>query len=467
MARTQQGGISAVTVWMIVFVALWLGTTVVLVILYTNQEDILATNRQLKADKERLISLNEERDLQIVKNTGPGQTVVGLLEDQRSRTAAAATGSPDDDAAAVLAKRDALLDTVVTDRIAQNPKQYQDTSLLQAAELIYTEFKANHQILQDMKSRMNEQSDRLEQLIAANNAQQSQFSEKADEIQQKLVATEQDAARRIEERTTAVTEIKQKFDGERARSDASLTDARNAKAQAEERLSTIQDRYDHLLSRVADVVMQPEALITARKPDGKVLLAVPGDEVVYIDLGRNDQLTLGLQFAVYSKETGIPADGRGKARVEVVAIHDDSAECRIVDTHGSHVILEGDLIANPVYDRERPLNFVVVGEFDMNRDGRADRDGGQGVEALIKGWGGRVTGELDALTDFVVLGAAPPKPRAVGTVAPSEVDRANRMRVEYERYQQTVDKARDLSIPVLTQDVFLSFLGYSGRLASR
>ena len=40
MAKGQQSGWNSITVWMIVFVGLWLTSTVVLVILYTGQEDM-------------------------------------------------------------------------------------------------------------------------------------------------------------------------------------------------------------------------------------------------------------------------------------------------------------------------------------------------------------------------------------------------------------------------------------------
>ena len=297
MARTQQGGVNAVTVWMIVFVALWLGTTVVLVILYTNQEEILADNQRLVADNARLITSSEARDLEIVKKADSDQTVVGLIEDQRSRTADAATGTGGYDAATVISKRDAFIDSVIADRVVQNPRQYRGASLLDAAQLIYTEFKTHHQILADTTTRMDEQNDRLSQLIATNAEQQSAFAQQAEGLQQKLIDAEQDAAQRIESRSAAVIEIERKYDSERARADATLSEARNAQARAEDRLGTIQERYDHLVSRVADVVIRPGQLTTARKPDGRILLAVPGDEVVYIDLGRNAQLTLGLQFA--------------------------------------------------------------------------------------------------------------------------------------------------------------------------
>ena len=162
------------------------------------------------------------------------------------------------------------------------------------------------------------------------------------------------------------------------------------------------------------MLIGPERLATARQPDGKILTAVPGDQVVYIDLGQKDTLTLGLQFTVYSAKTGIPPDGHGKARVEVVSISPESAECRIMYVRPGQVILEGDLVANPVYDPNRPLTFVVNGEFDLDRDGIVDRNGAATLESLIRDWGGRVSSEVTPLTDFVVLGTPPRRPRVSG-----------------------------------------------------
>jgi len=81
MARGQQQGVNAITVWMIVFVALWLTSTVFLVILYTGQEDLHSENTRLQSANRRLISPAEDKAIDLVKNaqeTGP--TVVGLLE---------------------------------------------------------------------------------------------------------------------------------------------------------------------------------------------------------------------------------------------------------------------------------------------------------------------------------------------------------------------------------------------------
>jgi hypothetical protein len=135
------------------------------------------------------------------------------------------------------------------------------------------------------------------------------------------------------------------------------------------------------------------------------------------------------------------------------------------------VILEGDLIANPVYDPKRPLNFVVAGEFDLDHNGIIDRDGGGAVESLIRKWGGRIVTEVTPTTDFVVLGVPPRRPRGLGDpnaagsgagsgAAPAGTD-------AWTQYHQVVDAAKSMSVPVMNQSVFLNFLGYTGRQARR
>ena len=66
MTRIQQG-VNAITVWMIVFVALWLTSTVFLVIMYTGQEDLNTEIARLTAANERLISPQQERSIELVR----------------------------------------------------------------------------------------------------------------------------------------------------------------------------------------------------------------------------------------------------------------------------------------------------------------------------------------------------------------------------------------------------------------
>ncbi len=95
MARGQQQGAGAITVWMIIFVALWLTSTVFLVVLYTGQEELHTQINSLQADKDKLISPDEQRSVELVRNARSraegGPTVVGILEGERKKMAALAT----------------------------------------------------------------------------------------------------------------------------------------------------------------------------------------------------------------------------------------------------------------------------------------------------------------------------------------------------------------------------------------
>jgi hypothetical protein len=269
------------------------------------------------------------------------------------------------------------------------------------------------------------------------------------------------------QRDATLAQLEQEFETISDQNTAALTNERQMRQQCEENLTEAQERFRILRRRLGDMMVGPEELATARTPDGKILTAVPGDEVVYIDLGRKDGLTLGLQFAVYSADVGIPEDGRSKAQIEVVSINATTAECRIVRQGRHEVILEGDLVANPIFDPSRPLSFVIAGNFDLDRDGMVDRDGAAAIASLVRNWGGQVHTEITPLTDFVVVGAPPRRPRPDSEVPADRVEVNKSRREAWEAYNSVLETGRSLSIPIMTQEVFLNFLGYGDRYAGR
>jgi len=151
-------------------------------------------------------------------------------------------------------------------------------------------------------------------------------------------------------------------------------------------------------------------LASARKAIGQVLRTLPGNSLLYIDLGREDGVSLGMSFAVYSANEAIPANGRGKASIEVVSVDRGTSECRIVSPPSpDNPILEGDGINNILLARTKGKKhtFCVVGEFDVDWDGTPDPRGREAIIRLIEREGGRVVDEVTPLTDFLVVGAEP------------------------------------------------------------
>jgi hypothetical protein len=180
---------------------------------------------------------------------------------------------------------------------------------------------------------------------------------------------------------------------------------------------------------------------------------------VFIDLGIDDHLTLGLRFAVYPPDPGIPSSGVAKAAVEVVKIGEAVSECRVKGMNPMFPILEGDLIANPVYDRDRQLSFFVVGEFDLDHDGLDDPNGKGMIEAVILDFGGRLSDNLTSRTDFVIVGARPAVSLLSDDASPEQLAvRENEIR-RARAYDAVINEARSLTISMLTQETFLNFLG--------
>jgi len=333
--------------------------------------------------------------------------------------------------------------------------------------MLYETFAAEKAKHGDAEERVAELQAEVDRLVEANTEQRSNFDRRARELGDQLAEVDQDRARYRNERDEEMARLARDFESHREQSTADLTRERQHNAALEQHQRQLQDRFTALQEKFAGLLTKPEELSTARQPDGRILTAIPGDDVVYVNLGRKHKLVRGLEFAVYSASSGIPADGRAKARIEVVSMDAESAECKINGLAPNEVILEGDLIANPIYDPDRPVTFVVAGKFDLDHDGTTDPDGAATIESMITHWGGTVSGELTALTDFMVLGQAPRRPRHVAEGSSQQAQRAQAMQQAVDRYEETVAAARTLAVPVLTQEVFLNFLGYTGRYASR
>lgn len=466
MAKGRQLGFGSLMYGMIVFVALWLTSTVLLVILYTNQEGLRTEIARFQRDNAKLIAPAERNAVPLFKQAREGgPTVVGLLEGARKDTAALATGNEMDDAAAVRAKLDDLLRTIRSDGFVSESEaqDYQDVSYHDALTMLYGEFGKNQALLADATDRVAQLEGEVDKLIEGNAQEKNNLDMRAQEISQQLADVEKDHTQYRRERDEQVAALERRNEDHRRQADADLTEERQRSAELDARVVELQQRTQALHEKFSGLMIGPQELGTARQPDGRILTAVPGDGVVYIDRGRNDRLVLGMIFAVYSAGDGIPADGRAKAQIEIVSIDDEAAECKIVAVAPNELILEGDLVANPVYEPNRAVGFLVVGVFDLNHDGVPDADGVATIESLVTEWGGTISAELTALTDFVVLGGAPRRPRPLGDGAPEQTERHNMMQQVYDRYVGTIEAARTLAVPILNQEVFLNFLGYTCR----
>lgn len=205
--------------------------------------------------------------------------------------------------------------------------------------------------------------------------------------------------------------------------------------------------------------------------DGQIT-RTPGNDRVFINLGRGDQIAPGMTFEVYDK-LGAPnvskddaADDKllkGKASIEVITPQQGISECRVVRLSPGATITEGDPILNVVYDKNVKFNFYVFGQFNLDYAGPASDRDTEIVKRLISGWGANVADQIDTKTDFVILGQEPEVPTYSAEELANEPEKAfqkEQAEQALDVYTEVRNKANSLNIPILNQTRFLYLIGY-------
>ena len=110
-----------------------------------------------------------------------------------------------------------------------------------------------------------------------------------------------------------------------------------------------------------------------------------------------------------------------------------------------------------------------MGDFDLNGDGKPDYDGVTRIEALIQRWGGAVSKQVTAGTDYVILGTEPKVPAEptpeVQTADPTAMEKYDAARQRNEQYKQIRQRAEALCVPIFNYDRFLYFTGYANQIS--
>jgi hypothetical protein len=238
------------------------------------------------------------------------------------------------------------------------------------------------------------------------------------------------------------------------------------KTQAE--LEMARGRLQRAEQEVSEVLPAPDPNMMALRPDGKVILVDHQTDVVRLNIGSDEHVYQGLTFSVYDRGGAIPKDGKGKAEVEVFDIDKSYCAARIIKSDLKRPVLDGDEVANLIWDSNQTNVFVVAGEFDLNKNGVINTDGVQRIKGIIEKWGGKVANTVSVDTDFVVLGQ-PPEVLSRPTLEQSEIDPLAMQKYQasleaLNRYNEIRSQAQGLWIPIFTYDRFLYFIGYEGQI---
>lgn len=437
--------ITGVHVALIVFVVVTVASLVFTVILYTGQEEL---NQRVQSAESSARTASDKAN---------------AAEQKYKDLAKLLTGNPELESAAIEQQVEQIRKELTAVEDLPNKANFAQfpivTSLRQLSKYYADKSSEGAKLKSDNEQCAKDRTD-METRVQQ---QTAQFTEQATHLQEQFAelkkASDNNSAKWEQQAQAFETSLNELKDKNTER--LNVVQAETAKLQKD--LTEKQGRIDTLVQSLEKFRPSHDPISILQSADGQVLRVLPDESIVYINLGKKDRVTPGLSFAVYSPLGGVSKDGKGKATLEVINVMPDTSECKITGVEAGNVIVEGDLIANPVYDRERKFNFVVAGDFDLNFDGIVDDIGGENVKKLIAGWGGRIVDSVDEQTDFVVLGQSPVPVQAQGGTP--EAQEAARIKAEEQKAKiQSFDaikkEARALNLPVLTRAQFLDFIGY-------
>lgn len=443
IGRAQSAGASTgMTVALVVFVVLTVASLTGTIILYTYQSDLQASVDQAQQRSQRAEQQVRDARRQV---SDFARIVMGVETDE------------------IPAIQQAIGEAI--DQLADDPRldilpEPDEIALLTALDTLYGQFATTADVRARLEDEVATLRGQVAQRQAAIQAKITRYDEQIEQLEAEYQRIEAELTENRREWDDQVDTLSRQLETTADAAAQQLSQERQKRQAIADQLAKAEERRDDLVAQLARFKPQTGLTSALQIADGHVVRTVVGQDIAYISLGRRNQVKPRMSFAVYSQARGIPEDGQSKATLEVVEVFDNISECRVTSTVPGDPIVDGDIVANPVFDATRTYNFVVAGDFDLDYDGTIEDEKGIQVAHLIREAGGNLVNELTTETDFAVLGAAPPTVNEPGPDAtPEQIELARQQRQRREAFDRIVSEAKALSIPVLNRTQFLAFMG--------
>ncbi len=318
------------------------------------------------------------------------------------------------------------------------------------------------------ETELRDARDLVAALEGRNRLLSEQFTQEINRLQEQVTQIEETSQASLDEKEAQRTQLEEQLTQASQALQQMRIDLERGTQVKDQQITQLQGLVDELRNRITEIQppeVDPYAILN--KADGRVVRAIPGADVVYISLGANDGVRVGMTFEVYGQDAP-PRGLRGKASIEVATVLPAAAECLVTRSTPARPIIPDDPIVNLAYEPGRSPRFLVRGDFDLDYDGVVDANGVSKINALIRQWGGVVADEFDETIDYVVVGSAPfvPEARPGRVITPTVIAQEEQLRLERTAFRDVVQQANNLYIPVLTQSQFLFLSGFTpGQLA--
>ena len=457
---------------LITFVGLFIATTTVAVIYYVKAEEYRTAEADLQREMNT-IATKRERDAwgTIVGTKLPNITWLGTMVDYFDTTVALVAGGVAEPTSAEVKVNNSNTEVtnvleLVKEHIAIGDPN--TTGLVQIARKLKAELDKTINANLELQKQYDDQVTRFESADKANLEKEKTLLAEKEKLLQEVADRKQkyDELSALLEQTTG-EQVKTLRDDLQQASDE-LNASNDDLLKTREQLKVAQDDLKSEKEKLSKIEPGPNREVLAYEPDGHIILIDDQAQVVHLNIGIDDHVYQGLTLTVYDRGTSIPEDGKGKAEIEVFDVAKTYSAARITRSELKKPILQGDIVANLIWDTNRTNVFVIAGDFDLDNDGELDYNGADKIKTLIEKWGGRVEDAISIDTDFLVLGQQPQvlqKPTLDELdVDPRAMEIYNASLQQLNRYNGLRDQAQSLWIPVFTYERFLFFIGYKGHI---
>ncbi len=457
---------------LITFVGLFIATTTIAVIYYVKAEEHRGNLEGAQREINDLATERERQAIGTIIGTKPaGKTWLGTTADYLDQTICLVVGGVPEPTSAEVKVNNANTQVTNALNLAKGHIDIGDpntTGLVQIIKELSAELDRTIKAKLATEKQLNDREQRFGDADKAHlETYQTLLAEK-NKLQQDVNDIERDyeELKALLQKTTD-EQIQTLVDArDQARADLKARNAELLETQA--RLDETQKMMRRAQEEVAKIEPGPDREVLAYKPDGQVILVDDQAQVVHLNIGSNEHVYRGLTFTVYDRGTSVPKDGKGKAEIEVFDVAKTYSAARITHSELRMPILQGDIVANLIWDSDKTNVFVIAGDFDLDDDGNIDYNGIDKIKTLIEKWGGRVDDAISIDADILVLGK---QPQVLQKPTFEELEVDPRATEKYEvslqklnRYNQLTSQAQALWIPVFTYERFLYFIGYKGQI---
>ena len=462
---------SSVLYTLVLFVGLFIISSVLAVVFYTKSEDFKDRVARLETSIDELASATERSDLGRLVGSRDSGSYLGQLLNYHDKTTQMTLGRVQETSAEVNFN---LIHSEVARAVTTAQPHIKvetidpNTGLVPIIDKLDAVLTATLLAKENLEKDLEQLQQKFDDAFARINATAATLTAEKEDIFRQNDKIASDYRELETERTRAADErvatVQQKLIAERQLSQGFNQDLLRTQAE----LELAHGKLSAAEEKVRKIEPVPDRAASVYEPDGKIILVDELAGVVHLNLGSDDRVYRGLTFSVYDRGSAIRKDGRAKAEVEIFGLSKNYSLARIVRSAAKNPIATEDAIANLIWDASESKTFVLIGEFDLDSDGVVEGDAPDRISSLISQWGGKVEKEVSVATDVVIVGnlpSIPPKPTfddlEIDPLAQERYDFAQQQRTRYDRIH---DSARDLMIPMFKYSKFLYLIGYTGQV---